>query len=499
MGAATAAAPTHAERARSYVARGRRFHEAGDLVRARELFRRAIVYDTQSEEAYRLLMGTFDGQRGTRRLSVIIPTWNRLAYLRRCLDSLRRNSFFDNEIIVIDNHSQDGTVNYLRQQTDVRTIFCEEEMPVTRAANLGLAAATSDIIGGLNDDVEVMPGWDLEVVQVLTTEPRAGSAIPLVVDPEGRVTAAGHYEEVVSLAYPWIGQVEFVDPRGVINRPLGDLPHLHTPRECDHGDFAFWTRACLDRVGLLDEGFRHYFADPDMGFRVQQAGFRNVYCPTSVVIHYELNKTPSNIARLEADKRRLAEKWLLMQRTGRGSRTFFLLDEYLRRLDAERFDAGESVGDDLVDLLTWFPDECRDVVDIGAGSEAVATYLRGAGKNVRPSAGEMSFQRLGFTACDLILARDALARSGWPVITLMEFNRVLEVGGYVLLTVPPCEARWIDHAAYHSVLTDAQWRRAFRDARFSVVRAETRPGPHGLTPRYLLRKEAAIIERVEVL
>jgi hypothetical protein len=362
-----------------------------------------------------------------------------------------------------------------------------------------LRVATGDIIGILNDDVEVMPGWDLELAEILTTEPRAGSAIPLVLNTERRVTAAGHYEEVVSLAYPWIGQVEFVHPRNVYDRRLADLPWLQTPRECDHGDFPFLTRACLDRVGLLDEGFRHYFADPDYGFRVQQAGYRNVYCPTSVVIHHEVTKTGLIDERIEPDRRRLAEKWLLLSRQARGSRTFFVLNEYLRRLDAECFDAGETAGDDIADLLTWIPDECRDIVDIGAGSDAVATYVRErTGKYVRPSAGEMSFQPLGFAACDLILARDALSRSGWPVITLMEFNRVLEPGGYVLLTVPPCEERWIDHPAYHSVLSDAQWRRAFRDACFSVVRAETRPGPHGFTPRYLLRKEAAILERLDL-
>ena len=193
------------------------------------------------------------------------------------------------------------------------------------------------------------------------------------------------------------------------------------------------------------------------------------------------------------------EKWLLMQRAARSTRTFFLLDEYLRRLAAERFD-GDAPADDVADLSTWIPDECRDIVDFGASSDAVATYLRErAGKYVRTGTGEMSFQTLGFAACDLILARDALARSAWPVVTLMEFNRVLELGGYVLLTVPPCEPRWIEHPAYHSVLTDAQWRRVFRDAHFSVVRDGIRPGPHGLTPRYLLRKDASVIERFEVL
>lgn len=499
MGIATAPTPTNRERALGYAERGRRFRDAGDLVRARALFRKAIVHDTQSEDAYRLLMDTYDEQRGARRISIVIPTWNRLHHLRRCLDSLRRNSFYTNEIIFIDNHSHDGTVQYLREQTDVRTIFCREEMPVTRAANMGAVAATSDIVGFLNDDVEVMPGWDLELAEALGTEPRAGAAIPLIVDGTGRVTAAGHYEQVASLAYPWIGQVEYVDPSAVVNRWLGDLPQLHAPRECDHGDFPFLTRACLDRVGWLDEGFRHYFADPDFGFRVQQAGFRNVYVPTSVVVHHEISKPNINSDRVEVDRRRLAEKWLLMQPSARPSRTFFLLDAYLGRLNAERFDTNEAPADDIADLATWIPDECRDIVDIGAGSETVATWLRErTGKNARPSVGEMSFQRLGFAACDLILARDALARSGWPVVTLMEFNRVLEPWGYVLLTVPPCEARWIDHPTYHSVLSDVQWRRAVRDAGFSVVRAETCPGPHGLTPRYLLRKDTTILERLDL-
>jgi GT2 family glycosyltransferase len=499
----------HADRARAYVERGRRFQDEGDIARARQLFRRAIVHDTLYEAAYRSLMSTYDGERRAHRLSVIVPTWNRLPHLRRCLDSLRRNSFYENEVIVIDNNSQDGTVDYLRAQTGIRVIFSSTEIPVVRAANLGLAAATGDIIGGINDDVEVLPGWDLEIAQTLGTERRVGVVTPTVVHTDGTLSTWGLPSAYTSFAYPWIGQVRHEAEAS--GQWLADHPAFHAPRDCDFGPFPFLTRECFERVGGLDERFGHYYADADFGYRIQESGLRNVHCPTSIVIHLSLSgQHPERTSeRFQRDISALATKWLLQPKEDgplavRHSYLFF--DRYFEHLHAECF-AGSAEDESDTDLLDWLPASCRDVVDIGAGSH-VAAALRQRGAHVvrvdangrqqpdepAPLIADMSFLPLGFTACDAIVARFALSRSCWPLITLLEFNRVLDDGGYLLLTLPPYDEQWIQHPEHRSVWTEALWRRAFADTGFTIVREET-PESGGRDPeqrsseqRYLLRK-----------
>jgi GT2 family glycosyltransferase len=503
----SAALPTHVERARAYIERGRRFQADGDIDRARELFRRAIIHDTMCEEAHRALMSTYAGERQAHRLSVIVPTWNRLPHLRRCLDRLRRNSFYANEIIVIDNNSQDGTVDYLRAQTDIRVILSPTEIPVVRAANLGLAAATAGIIGGLNDDVEVLPGWDLEIAQTLATERRVGVVTPTVIHGNGSLCSWGLCEPYTSFAYPWIGQVRRpASPSTSIW--AADQPAFHTARDCDYGPFPFFTRECFERVGGLDERFLHYYADTDFGYRIQEIGLRNVHCPTSIVIHLDLSQhhPARTTERFTHDIAALGNKWLLQPRADgppaiRHSYLYF--DRYFEHLRAERLAAGAA--DDAVDLVDWLPATCSDIVDIGAESH-VAAALRQRGAHVSrvdatarqqpdeppPLVADMSFLPLGFTACDAIVARFALSRSCWPLITLLEFNRVLEDGGYLLLTLPPYEETWIEHPDHRSVWTAALWRRAFARTGFTIVREDASEGPgHAREQRYLLRKAHA--------
>jgi GT2 family glycosyltransferase len=505
------ALPTHAERARAYVERGRRFQAEGNVARARELYRRAIIHDTVYEEAHRCLISTYEGERQRHRLSVIVPTWNRLPHLRRCLDGLRRHSVYDNEIIVIDNNSQDGTVDYLRTQTDIRVILSPTEIPVVRAANLGLAVATGDIIGGLNDDVEVLPGWDLEIAQTLATERRVGVVTPTIVYADGRVTSWGLCTPYTSFAYPWIGQVAAPESSGT-GGWLAEYPAFHRPRDCDYGPFPFFTRECFERVGGLDERFLHYYADTDFGYRIQEIGLRNVHCPTSIVIHLDLSQhhPERTTERAKRDADALIAKWLLQQNTGRDvpavRHSYLYFDRYFEQLRAERVAAGPPE-DHAADLADWLPATCRDIIDIGAG-RGVADALRRRGAHVRrvdaaspqlpdeppPIVADMSFLPLGFTATNAIVARFALSRSCWPLITLLEFNRVLDDGGYLLLTLPPYDEAWLEQPDHCSVWTPALWRRAFADTGFTIMREET-PAADAPRPeqRYLLRKVRAFL------
>lgn len=515
----TATVRTHADRARWYHDRGLRSLRECEVSRAHELFRRAIVHDVLFEDPYRELMASSRESRSAHRFSVVVATWNRLADLKRCIDSIRHNSFYANEIIVVDNHSSDGTVEYLQAQPDVHVILNDGEITTTRAYNAGLAVATGDFLGLLNDDNEVMPGWDLALVETLAGDRRAGVGVPLIIHADGRVQTPGHHNPYVSLTHQWIGRVEHIDTSRVVDGSLADHPAFHQPRECDYALFPFLTRECFDRVGGFDERFTHHFADPDLGYRVQQAGYRNLYCPTSVIVHHDLGRhNPGRrTPQFEAGLQKFTDKWLLLMKDEAvdARRSYAYLDSYVLHLDASRQQEGSAGGPaDVADLATWIPEGRQDVVDIGSDSAGVVRYLRDVcGKNafslnataqegvpgVPALVGDMSFLPLGFTACDVVVARYALSRSVWPVLTLMEFNRVLDPGGFALLTLPPCDDFWIRHPSHRSVLNEAQWRRLFADAGFRVVRAETPDSAAGCgEQRYLLQKQRTLIEPVRV-
>ncbi len=91
--------------------------------------------------------------------SILIPSWNNLAYLELCVDAIRRNSSVDHEIIVLVNDGSDGTLDWVRAQR-LRHIHAPVNIGVCLSVNLLAAQATQPWLVYLNDDMVCAPGWD---------------------------------------------------------------------------------------------------------------------------------------------------------------------------------------------------------------------------------------------------------------------------------------------------------------------------------------------------
>lgn len=96
--------------------------------------------------------------------SILIPTWNNLPYLKLCIESIRRYSAFDHEIIVHVNEGADGTLEWLRAE-GIRHTWSRGNVGVCLAMNDAARLATRDWILFLNDDMYCLPGWDVALEQ----------------------------------------------------------------------------------------------------------------------------------------------------------------------------------------------------------------------------------------------------------------------------------------------------------------------------------------------
>jgi glycosyltransferase involved in cell wall biosynthesis len=92
--------------------------------------------------------------------SIFIPTWNNLAYLKLCIDSLRKYSSIPHEIIVHINEGVDGTRAWVESQADLGFSFSAKNIGVCYALNQCRTLAKADYLVYLNDDMFVCPGWD---------------------------------------------------------------------------------------------------------------------------------------------------------------------------------------------------------------------------------------------------------------------------------------------------------------------------------------------------
>ncbi len=92
--------------------------------------------------------------------SILIPSWNNLPYLKLCVESIRKNSTFDHQIIVHLNEGKDGSLEWLKQQPDVDYVYSDKNIGICFALNGCRSLVQTPYILYLNDDMYVCPNWD---------------------------------------------------------------------------------------------------------------------------------------------------------------------------------------------------------------------------------------------------------------------------------------------------------------------------------------------------
>jgi len=210
-------------------------------------------------------------------ISVIIPNWNGAQHLPTCLAALRRQTYRDFEVIVVDNASTDGSRELLaRDYPEVRLVALPENRGFTGACNAGLRAARGELLILLNNDTEADPGWLAAIADASARHPEAGliASKIMLFDRRDVFHTAGDFYRVDGLP----------GNRGVWQRDVGQYESEgYVFSAC--GGAATYRRAMLEEVGLLDEDFFYSCEDMDMAWRAQLAGWRCLYTPRAVIYH----------------------------------------------------------------------------------------------------------------------------------------------------------------------------------------------------------------------
>lgn len=97
--------------------------------------------------------------------SIMIPSWNNLAYLQLCINSIRKHSAFQHEIIVHINEGKDGSLAWVKAQPDISYSYSAENMGVCYALNSCRTLAQTDYLLYINDDMYVCPDWDTPLLK----------------------------------------------------------------------------------------------------------------------------------------------------------------------------------------------------------------------------------------------------------------------------------------------------------------------------------------------
>jgi GT2 family glycosyltransferase len=222
------------------------------------------------------------------KLSVIIVNYNVRYYIEQCLNSvLKATKGIDTEIFVVDNHSHDGSVNYLHRHFGDRITLVESNhnQGFARANNIAIRQSSGEYVLLLNPDTFVGEQTISTVLRFMDEHPQAGGAGVHMHNSDGSTAL----ESRRGLPTPFVSLLKMMGfPRRYY---MSHLP-WDQPGQIDvmSGAFMMLRRSVLDQVGLLDEDFFMYGEDIDLSYRILKAGFQNWYVPAPIV-HYKGEST----------------------------------------------------------------------------------------------------------------------------------------------------------------------------------------------------------------
>jgi GT2 family glycosyltransferase/tetratricopeptide (TPR) repeat protein len=223
--------------------------------------------------------------------SIIIPTYNQLVYTQMCLESIRARTDEPHELIVVDNGSTDGTVDYLRCCADVKLIENSENRGFPGACNQGIMASRGNQVMLLNNDVLVTTGWLTRLLDALYRDHEAGVQLR-------RHEARQQANARVGLVGPCSNAVS--GPQQ-IDVGYDDLANLDgwawewgkqndgRQMEVDRlvGFCFLFRRELIEKVGVLDEQFGiGNFEDDDFCLRAAEAGYRSAIARDAFIHHF---------------------------------------------------------------------------------------------------------------------------------------------------------------------------------------------------------------------
>lgn len=237
------------------------------------------------------------------KLSVIIVNYNVKYYLDQCIRSVLRAFEEMNtpaEIIVVDNHSADGSVDYLEQRYPqklfpmVRFVRSAHNLGFARANNIAIRQSRGEYVLLLNPDTIVGEDALKASVDFMDVHEDAGAVGVRMLGAQGRRAM----ESRRGLPTP---MVSFFKMLGFCNRwphhrlfgkyYMGYLPWDEPCQiEVVSGAYCMLRRKALDEVGLLDEDFFMYGEDIDLSYRVLKGGYHNYYLPVDI-LHYKGEST----------------------------------------------------------------------------------------------------------------------------------------------------------------------------------------------------------------
>jgi len=225
-------------------------------------------------------------------ISLVLITWKMKSLLERLLKSfINYSDGFTYEIIVIDNNSQDGTIELIESEfPDIRLIKNSQNKGVAPARNQGLKIATGNFVLILDADMELTENSIEHLFRFMKENPQAGLVGCKLTEPNGELQySCKRFPTVLSLIFRRLEGISFIDnSKSLKNHKMTDWDH-NSISQVDYliGACQFIRKEVIDQIGFYDEEIFYGPEDIDYCLRTWRAGWKVYYYPFTQIIHHE--------------------------------------------------------------------------------------------------------------------------------------------------------------------------------------------------------------------
>jgi GT2 family glycosyltransferase len=230
-------------------------------------------------------------------LSVIIVNYNVKFFLEQCLYTVQKAVHeIDAEIIVVDNYSSDGSIDYLKPKfPSVQFIENKENVGFGKANNQGLAISKGNFILFLNPDTIVPEDCFINCISFFNQTPNCGAIGVKMIDGKGHFLPESKrsFPSALTSFFKLTGLAAIFPKSSFFNKyALGHLDE-NKNHEVDvlAGAFMMLKKEVVEKVKGFDETFFMYGEDVDLSYRIQKFGYLNYYFADSTIIHFKGEST----------------------------------------------------------------------------------------------------------------------------------------------------------------------------------------------------------------
>lgn len=362
-----------------------------------------------------------------RNTSFIILSYNLLEYTKNCIESIRQNTLESSrEIVVVDNASEDGSVEWLREQSDIILRENTENSGFPKGCNEGVEfASRENDIFLLNNDTLLTSNALFWLRMGLYEDEKHGTV--------GSVSNNVSNLQRILLEDTSLENLMFFAEKNniALKYPYEEKPHLV-------GFALLIRRDVYDKVGDLDERFSPgNYEDNDYGVRVILAGYKNILCHNSFIIHFGHKSFSKNISNfqniLNLNNKKFEDKW------GWNPNYY----SYPRL--------------ELVNLITEDFEKPLKILDIGCGIGAMCAYLRGRypnastyGVEINAVVAEVAKHMMDVICADIetlefpwpddffdyVIMGDVLEHLHNPKKVLQKLQKHMKSDGHIIISIP---------------------------------------------------------------